>query len=114
MPAPTNTLLIEGSFAELADELAQYIDTIRKTQSDGSSLQVEVAPTLELLREQEQAEEEPSSASSQQILKQRDDVLKKLVIAAVALNAAPEKGVSLFVYFWSFEIFSFPSSLPSD
>jgi translation initiation factor 3 subunit M len=97
MLGPTNTLLIEGSFAELADELAQYIDTIRKTQSEGSSLQAEIAQTLELLREQEQAEEEPSSTQNQQILKQRDDVLKKLVIAAVALNAAPEKGES-FVF----------------
>ena len=105
MPASTNTLLIEGSFAELADELAQYIDAIRKTQSEGSSLQTEVAPALEQLREQEQAEEELSSAQRQQILEQRDSVLKKLVVAAVALNAAPEKGDSFPFFRYTLGVF---------
>lgn len=81
MPAPTNTLLIEGSFSELAEEFAQYIDTLRKDET----LQSEIAPLLQPLREQEQSEAEPD-------LKQRDEVLKKLVGAATALNGAPEKG----------------------
>lgn len=81
MPAPTNTLLIEGSFSELAEEFAQYIDTLRKE----GSLQSEIAPLLEPIRQQEQSEGEPD-------LKQRDEVLKKLVGAAAVLNGAPEKG----------------------
>jgi translation initiation factor 3 subunit M len=81
MPAPTNTLLIEGSFSELSDEFAQYIDTLRKE----GSLQSEIAPLLEPIRQQEQSEGEPD-------LKQRDEVLKKLVGAATVLNGAPEKG----------------------
>ena len=83
MTAPTSTLLIEGSFTELADEFAQYIDALRK--NEGASLQSEVAPLIEPLRQQEQSEEEPDR-------KQRDEVLKKLVGAAAVLNAAPERG----------------------
>lgn len=81
MPVPTNTLLIEGSFSELAEEFAQYIDSLRKEDS----LQSEVAPLLQPIRQQEQSESEPD-------LKQRDEILKKLVGAATALNGAPEKG----------------------
>jgi len=83
MPAPTTTLLIEGSFSELAEEFAQYLDALRKEES---SLQSEVAPLLEPLRQQEQNEQEPD-------VKQRDEVLKKLVAAATVLNSAPEKGM---------------------
>ena len=73
MPAPVNTLLIDGSFDELSDELAHYIDEIKKKQGDGNTnIQNEIAPLLEQ--------------------KQQDDVLKKLVTGSVALNAAPEKG----------------------
>ncbi|KAJ5902355.1 Eukaryotic translation initiation factor [Penicillium taxi] len=82
MPAPTTTLLIEGSFSELAEEFTQYIDAVRKE----GSLQSEIAPLLEPLREQETASQEPD-------LKQRDEVLKKIVGAATALNAAPEKEI---------------------
>ena len=81
MPAPTNTLLIEGSFSELAEEFAQYVDALRKE----GSLQSEIAPLLEPIRQQEQSEGEPD-------LKQRDEVLKKIVAAATVLNGAPEKG----------------------
>ncbi|RHZ67893.1 PCI domain protein [Aspergillus thermomutatus] len=84
MPAPTTTLLIEGTFTELADEFAQYIDALRK--NEGASLQSEIAPLIEPLRQQEQSEEEPDR-------KQRDEVLKKLVAAAAVLNAAPEKEI---------------------
>lgn len=73
MPGPSNTLLIEGTFEELADELAQYIDDVRKKQSDDSStLKAEVAPLLEQ--------------------GQKDEALKKLVTASAVLNSAPEKG----------------------
>ncbi|GAD96035.1 PCI domain protein [Paecilomyces variotii No. 5] len=85
MPAPTNTLLIEGSFTELCEELAQYIDVLRK--NEGPSVHAEVAPLLEPLRQQEQNEQEPD-------LKQRDEVLKKIVSAATVLNAAPEKEIT--------------------
>lgn len=89
MPAPTNTLLVEGSFTELAEELAQYLDGLRK--EEGSSVLAEISPLLEPLRQQEQNGEEPD-------LKQRDEILKKLVVAAAVLNSAPEKGVFLFPF----------------
>ncbi|KAK8256256.1 eukaryotic translation initiation factor 3 subunit M [Phyllosticta capitalensis] len=74
MPAPTNTLLIEGSFEELADELAQYLDALRKSQGEESSaLQTEVGQLLEENK--------------------KDEVLKKLVTGSAALSGAPEKGV---------------------
>ncbi|KAJ5088239.1 Eukaryotic translation initiation factor [Penicillium angulare] len=83
MPAPSNTLLIEGSFAELAEEFAQYVDALQKE----GSLQSEIAPLLQPIREQEQSEGEPD-------LKQRDEVLKKIVAAAAVLNGAPEKEIT--------------------
>ncbi|OJK05357.1 hypothetical protein ASPACDRAFT_38927 [Aspergillus aculeatus ATCC 16872] len=86
MPAPSTTLLIEGSFTELADEFAQYIDALRKPDAAASSLQADIAPLLEPLRQQEQSGTEPDR-------KQRDEVLKKLVSAAAVLNAAPEKEI---------------------
>lgn len=88
MAATPNTLLIEGTFAELADELAQYIDAIRKVEK---GVYAEITPALEALRGIDQIEE-PSAAQRQQILSKRDEVLKKIVVAAQALNAAPEKG----------------------
>ena len=73
MPGPSNTLLIEGSFEELSDELAHYIDEVQKKQSpDSANIQAEIAPLLEK--------------------GQKDEVLKKLVAASDALNIAPEKG----------------------
>jgi translation initiation factor 3 subunit M len=77
MPGPTNTLLIEGSFEELADELAHYIDEIQKKQNpDSANTQAEIAPLLEK--------------------EQRDEALKKLVTASEVLNTAPEKGAYTF------------------
>ena len=74
MPGPSNTLLTEGSFEELADELAHYIDEIRKKQNDGATVvQAEITPLLEQ--------------------GQKDEALKKLVIGSSALNGAPEKGM---------------------
>ena len=73
MPSPTNTLLIEGSFEELADELAHYVDEVQKKQSpDNANVQAEITPLLEK--------------------GQKDEVLKKLVTASDVLNIAPEKG----------------------
>ena len=89
MPAPTTTLLIEGSFTELCEEFSQYLDGLRKDETN--KVQAEVTPLLEPLRQQEQDGEEAN-------LKQRDEVLKKLVLAAAILNAAPEKGKLLILF----------------
>ena len=73
MPGPSNTLLIEGSFEELSDELAHYVDEVQKKQTpDSANVQAEIAPLLEK--------------------GQKDEVLKKLVTASDVLNTAPEKG----------------------
>ncbi len=83
MPGPANTLLIEGSFEELADELAHYIDDVQKTQTpESANTQAEITPLLEK--------------------GQKDEVLKKLVVSSEALNVAPEKGeieVEIIRYF---------------
>ena len=71
MVVPTNTLLIEGPFEELADELAQYIDSLKKDAEDG--IQPEVQKLLQDGK--------------------KEDALKKLVSAAIVLNSAPEKGM---------------------
>lgn len=84
MPAPTNTLLIEGSWTELCEELAQYLDVLRSNTDSGASISEEIAPQLETLRQQEQNGEEADLA-------QRDEVLKKIVAAGAILNSAPEK-----------------------
>ena len=74
MPGAKTTLLIEGTFEELTDEFAQYIDSLKKSQGDeSSSIQQE---TADLLKENK-----------------KDEVLKKLVVGAQALNQAPEKGM---------------------
>ncbi|KAL8645985.1 MAG: hypothetical protein Q9210_006402, partial [Variospora velana] len=74
MPGPSNTLLIEGSFEELADELSHYIDEVRRKQGDNNTaVQTEVTPLLEK--------------------NQKDDVLKKLVTGSAVLNSAPEKEI---------------------
>ncbi|KAF2740551.1 eukaryotic translation initiation factor 3 subunit M [Polyplosphaeria fusca] len=72
MPGPTNTLLIEGTFDELTEELAQYLDNLKKTQGEeNSGIQTECA---ELLQQNK-----------------KDEVLKKLVMGSQTLNQAPEK-----------------------
>ena len=74
MPGAKTTLLIEGTFEELTDEFAQYIDTLKKSQGDeASNLQSEIA---DLLKENK-----------------KDEVLKRLVVGGQALNQAPEKGM---------------------
>ena len=74
MPGPLNTLLIEGSFAELSEELARYLDEIPRKQTDHAA--------------QTWAEVEPLLQDGSE-----DEVLKKLVTASAVLNAAPERGV---------------------
>lgn len=87
MPAPSNTLLIEGSFSELADELAQYIDQLSKVEGNG--VRAEIEPLLAAIRESEQSQESVSEATVQN---QKNDVLKKIVTKAQVLNNAPERG----------------------
>jgi len=72
MPAPLNTLLIEGSFEELCDELAAYIDTLNKAQGQQTSIQSDIADSLQEGK--------------------KDDALKKVVTASSVLNSAPERG----------------------
>jgi translation initiation factor 3 subunit M len=81
MATPINTLLIEGSFTELVEELAQYVDAIRRTAPE-NSVRTEIGDALEQLREKEQSEQELTATQQQQVLKERDDVLKKVVVAA--------------------------------
>ena len=79
MPGPSNTLLIEGTFEELADELAHYLDEVQKKQNlDHAILQSEITHLIEQ--------------------GQKDEVLKKLVTASDVLNSAPEKGRPPMVY----------------
>lgn len=94
MPAPSRTLLIEGSFTELAEEFAQYIDNIRKSQQNESNLQAEIAPALTELSElqKQEQEDELSPEKNDHIVELRTTVMKTLVVASPALNSAPEKG----------------------
>lgn len=91
MPGPSNTLLIEGSFSELAEELAHYLDTLAKSE-EGAGVSADVAQFLDNIRESEQSEEPVDESSVQQ---QKDEVLKKIVTKASVLNSAPERGTTL-------------------
>ncbi|KAF4547748.1 Eukaryotic translation initiation factor 3 subunit M-like protein [Elsinoe fawcettii] len=71
MPAPTNTLIVEGSFEELADELATYLDTLGNAQGQSTSVQSEIQPVLQEGK--------------------KEDALKKIVTASSVLNSAPER-----------------------
>lgn len=81
-----STLLIEGSFPELADELAQYLDSLQEEAGVYNSIEGD----LNHIREAESQE----SPDTQSIQKARDDVLKKIITKATILNAAPERGES--------------------
>jgi translation initiation factor 3 subunit M len=72
MAVTTNTLLIEGSFEELADELAQYIDTVKKSTDSEEQIQPEIQKHLQDGK--------------------KEEALKRLVTSSIALNSAPEKG----------------------
>jgi translation initiation factor 3 subunit M len=76
MAGPVNTLLIDGSFEELVNELATYIDNLKN--AGDTTLATEIAPLLEQSK--------------------KDDVLKKLVLASAALHNAPEKGEQICVF----------------
>lgn len=80
----TSTLLIEGSFPELAEELAQYLDSL----SEGAGILASIEGDLNSIREAESQE----SDEVQSIQKSKDDVLKKIITKATVLNAAPERG----------------------
>lgn len=90
MPGPSNTLLIEGNFSELAEELAQYIDTLNKTD-ESSGIAAEINPGLAEIRQAESGESPPDDA---QTSKQKENVLKVLVGNGAVLSSAPEKGRS--------------------
>ncbi|KIW26430.1 uncharacterized protein PV07_09525 [Cladophialophora immunda] len=90
MPAPTNTLLIEGTFTELAEELAQYIDTLAKAE-EGAGVRAEIEQRLSTIRESEQSQEPVDEAA---VLNQKNEVLKKIVTKASVLNSAPEREFS--------------------
>ncbi|KAL3477858.1 hypothetical protein BJX99DRAFT_225472 [Aspergillus californicus] len=84
MPAPSTTLLIEGTFSELAEEFAAYLDALKPEET---TVQSELAPLLEPLREQEQNDTQIDQSK-------RDEVLKKLVSASAVLSTAPEKEIT--------------------
>ncbi|KAF2749808.1 eukaryotic translation initiation factor 3 subunit M [Sporormia fimetaria CBS 119925] len=72
MPGPQTTLLIEGSFEELADEFAQYIDNLKNSQGDSAS--------------------GVHSGVKQDLQEgKKDEALKKLIVGSAALNSGPEK-----------------------
>ena len=91
MPPPSNTLLIEGSFSELAEELSQYVDNVAKLE-DGAGLRAQVEPSLATIREAEQSQE-PEATDGAKVQAARDDLMKKIVTKASVLNSAPEKGI---------------------
>ncbi|OBT49869.1 hypothetical protein VE04_10053 [Pseudogymnoascus sp. 24MN13] len=68
--AATQQVFIDGTFEDLADELAGYIDNVKKV-NEAEGVRAEIEPLL--------------------AANKKDDVLKKLVTAAPALNGAPEK-----------------------
>ncbi|KAI7283986.1 PCI-domain-containing protein, partial [Hortaea werneckii] len=75
MPGVPNLSLVEGSFEELALELATYLDGLK---GEGSTVAADITPSLA-------DAEKPSQQTD------KDAVLKKLVIASAALNGAPER-----------------------
>ena len=87
MPGPSNTLLIEGSFTELAEELAQYIDNLSK--AEGNGIRAEIEQFLNRIRESEASQEGVDESALQN---QKNEVLKKIVTKAQVLNGAPERG----------------------
>ncbi|KAI9655687.1 MAG: hypothetical protein M1831_004839 [Alyxoria varia] len=100
MPAPQTTLLIEGTFKELVEELSDYIDNLRKLKEQpeaSSSLRSEVDPLLEKYAaiEKEGAEKEEQvderEKREEDMEEQKDEVLNKVIAASSALNGAPEK-----------------------
>lgn len=90
MPGPSNTLLIEGSFSELSDELAQFIDGVAKPE-ESAALRSDIKSEIEQLQQIEQSED-PQSVDQSKVQQIKDEILKKIVTKASGLNSAPEKG----------------------
>jgi len=88
MAGPQTTLLIEGGFRELVEELADYIDNVKKSQGDAASSSLRSAVTASLDR-YTAAEE---SQNTVELEAARDEVLKIIVGRSEALNAIPDKG----------------------
>ena len=84
-----NTLLIEGTFRELVEELADYIDNLRKLQEGATTLRSEITPSLENYSAAEE------SGNSDGLDATRDEVLKTVVGNSNALISAPERGMFL-------------------
>ena len=75
MSPPTTTLLIEGTFEELSEEFAQYLDDVQKKQNpEATAIKSDISSLLSQGK--------------------KDDVLKKLVTASPILNQAPEREFS--------------------
>lgn len=82
-------MLIEGTFRELAEELADYVDQIKKNQESTSTLRSQINP---LLDELSKVEEKGENAEEDAVDDAKDKVLDVLVGASSTLNQAPEKG----------------------
>jgi translation initiation factor 3 subunit M len=85
------TLLIEGSFRELIEELVDYVDTTKKnasqTEEAPATLRNEVQPLVEKYAQAEETNEQ------EQIEEARENILEAVVQpASVVLNHAPERG----------------------
>lgn len=89
MPGLQNTMLIEGTFRELVEELADYIDQVKKSQDNAASLRSRINPLLE---EVTKAEQQGAEAEENAVDEAKDEVLDALVEASSSLNQAPEKG----------------------
>lgn len=89
MAVSTNTLLVEGSFSELVEELAQYLDTISKAESNAGVF-ADIETSLNSVRDAEVQEDSDQEA----LQKQKDEILKKIVTKAAVLNSAPERGMA--------------------
>jgi translation initiation factor 3 subunit M len=99
MPGTSKTLLIEGSFTELAEEFAQYIDNVK---NDGSTLSSDIAQPISALSQLQREEQETGELNEDQTESMRVEVMKTLVTACPALNSAPEKGTDIHtLYFYS-------------
>lgn len=80
-----NLLMVEGSFYDQVDELAQYIDTLKHTPD---ALSGELASLLEK--------------------EDKDEVVRKLVGASSALSQAPEKGMLSLELQYANDVFTLP------
>ncbi len=88
MLGPRTTLLIEGTFKELIEELADYIDNTKKSQGNvESTLRSEVEPLLKKYTTAEEGDD------AEEVETTRDDVLRPVVASSIALNGVPERGV---------------------